>query len=682
MRSSNMRRIVYVAVIALLCGAYTPAASAGDLFRGPYLQMAAPDSVVVVWRTEGASQPVLRYGPSPNALDSELSGDAILLRVSHDVEAPESVPRLYKQPADEAAERDEREQDPSTSPNTYQYEARVMGLTPGTKYYYAVYDGGTRLAGGDADHYFVASPPHGSEAQQRIWVVGDSGTGGTMQARVHDAMIDFVADTGRPLDQFIHVGDMAYGSGTDPEFQRRFFEMYQPTLRNTVCWPTMGNHEGKTSRGISGFGPYYDAYVVPTEAEVGGVASGTEAYYSFRIANIHFICLDSHDLDRKPTGAMAQWLRADLEKADADWLVAFWHHPPYSKGSHDSDVEGQLIEMREHIMPILEGGGVDLVLTGHSHIYERSMLMDGAYTTPTTAHGVILDDGDGNPDGDGAYRKSGGLNPHEGTVQIVAGHGGTGLGRSGTMPVMREIILDHGSVILDFDGDTLMGTMVDKDNVRRDVFSIVKRGEVDQAPIQDPWQPVHDLSQMTDIVLTFAIDPVGAPPPSWHIAAGDNSGVTVQARENLPIRRLLNVKAKDDSETTIVYEGFTEDVFEFDAYYIFRAEAGQEAGVIFGYENAENHYRLVTSGSDGVVKLIYVEGGESEVVSEQPVELEPGEIVHVTVTTRGHVVAIEVEGKTEFTARLPKAMPEGQFGLVVAPGSEADFAYFSIERDL
>ena len=163
--------------------------------------------------------------------------------------------------------------------------------------------------------------------------------------------------------------------------------------RHKVCWPTMGNHEGRTSSGRTGIGPYYDAYVVPTRGEAGGLASGTEAYYSFDYANIHFICLDSHDLDRRPTEPMARWLKADLEKTRADWLIAFWHHPPYTKGSHDSDKERDLMEMRQHIMPIIEQGGVDVVFTGHSHTYERSMLMDGAYATNTVAENVILDDG-------------------------------------------------------------------------------------------------------------------------------------------------------------------------------------------------------------------------------------------------------------------------------------------------
>jgi hypothetical protein len=404
------------------------------VFRGPYVQCSTPESIVIVWRTDGPTEPVVRIGDSPDKADRRIGGEAITLRVSADVDACDGVPLLYKEPGEDAAGRDPRDPDPSTAAGTYQYEAHIAGLKPSTRYYYDVFDGDRRLAGGDAEHFFETSPPRGSDAHLRIWVVGDSGTGERDQRLVHQAMLDFTQKTDRDLDLYLHVGDMAYGDGTDREFQHHFFDVYQPTLRQTVCWPAMGNHEGHTSRGISGFGPYYDAYVVPTAAEAGGVPSGSEAYYSFDVADVHFVCLDSHDLDRTPSGAMAQWLIADLEEAQGDWLIAFWHHPPYTKGSHDSDREQQLIEMRTHIMPILESSGVDLVLTGHSHIYERSMLIDGAYATPTTAEGVILDDGDGNPDGDGAYRKSQGLHPHEGTVAIVSGHGGANLGRKVPCP--------------------------------------------------------------------------------------------------------------------------------------------------------------------------------------------------------------------------------------------------------
>jgi hypothetical protein len=123
-------------------------------------------------------------------------------------------------------------------------------------------------------------------------------------------------------------------------------------------------------------GPYYDAYVLPTAAEAGGIASGTEAYYAFDYGNVNFIVLDSYETSRSTTGAMARWLEADLAATTQDWIIAFFHHGPFTKGTHDSDTEIEHIQMRENLLPILEAGGVDAVLSGHSHIYER--------TAPTT----------------------------------------------------------------------------------------------------------------------------------------------------------------------------------------------------------------------------------------------------------------------------------------------------------
>jgi hypothetical protein len=442
--------------------------------RGPYLQLATPNSIFVVWRTETKIEPSVRFGSSPLKLDRVVKGNDIIVRygTTNRILPGLRIGKLHSAPE-----------------GTWQFEARISGLRPDTQYYYAVYDGDTRLTPEDASYYFRTHPIKGARRPMRFWVVGDSGTGRETQSAVHLAMIDQVNRERRPLDFYLHLGDMAYSRGRDVEFQTRFFEMYDSTLRNVVCWPTMGNHEGATSRGTNGIGPYYDAYVLPTRAEAGGVASGLEAFYSFEYGRAHFICLDSHDLDRRPTALMARWLKQDLEKAKADWLIAYFHHPPYTKGSHDSDREKQLIEMRTHIMPILEWGGVDLVLTGHSHIYERSMLMDGAYATPTIAEYVIFDDREGNPRTDGPYQKSAGINPHEGTIQVVAGHGGTNVRRKGTMPVMRKIILEHGSVIIDIDGDTLIGTMIDKYGEERDRFGLVKRGRVFPRRIAQPWQP-------------------------------------------------------------------------------------------------------------------------------------------------------------------------------------------------
>lgn len=667
-----------VLLFATLAAIGLPSSHAGTLNRGPYLQQATSDSVVVVWRTEGASTPVLRFGTASEDLSSEVKGAAVTLRVSADVDAPSDVPRLYLQSPEDAAKRKPQDKDPSTPPNTYQYEAHVAGLQPATRYYYAVYDGETRLAGGDGDHYFVTHPVRGSTAAMRLWVVGDSGTGDENQAAVHTAMRNYVEQTGRAVDHYLHVGDMAYGKGTDPEFQRNFFAPYQATLRNTVCWPSMGNHEGGNSRGLTGTGPYYDAYVVPTAAEAGGVASGTEAYYSFDIADVHFICLDSHDLDRSPEAAMAQWLRADLEQTQAKWLIAFWHHPPYTKGSHDSDRETQLIEMRENFMPILESGGVDVTLTGHSHIYERSMLIDGAYATPTVADNVVLDDGDGNPNGDGAYRKSEGLHPNEGAVAVVTGNGGASMSRRGTSPVMREIILEYGSVIIDIDGDTLKGIMLNKDGHTRDLFSIVKQGKVTPQRIEKPWQPVHDLSLITRHNINFTEEETGARPTNWKVVAGDGGAATVAAQEDGK-RKHLVVKSGGTASIGL-FDPVALSAFDFETLIRLPENGAVPTGLVLAYVDPGNYHRVVFDMENDAIRIIQVVNGEEEELESRAAALEPGKWIELVCVTGESKLLLRCLEDMKFETPLPANLPEGRLGFYVAPGGQAEFLAFQIKR--
>jgi hypothetical protein len=127
---------------------------------------------------------------------------------------------------------------------------------------------------------------------------------------------------------------------------------------------------------------------------------------------------------------MWSWLQLDLADTTQEWIIAYWHHPPYSKGSHDSDdpngADFDLVQMREQALPILENLGVDLVLAGHSHSYERSVLLDGHYGNSSTLDAsMVLDGGDGSWFGDGPYRKaSPGPASHEGAVYVVAGSAG------------------------------------------------------------------------------------------------------------------------------------------------------------------------------------------------------------------------------------------------------------------
>jgi cysteine-rich repeat protein len=402
--------------------------------RGPYLQLGTPSSVVVRWRTFAASDSCVRYGTVPGSLTSSAC-------------LPDS---------------------------TTEHVVSVTGLDPDTKYFYSVGTSTTTQDGDTADHFFVTSPVAGTPEPTRIWVLGDSGTADSNQAAVRDGF--FEADpTGRP-DLWLMLGDNAYNSGTDTEYQNAVFNMYPTVLRNSVLWPTLGNHDGISADSALQSGPYYNIFTLPTSGQAGGIASGTEAYYSFDYGDIHFVCLESYETDRSPGGAMLTWLAADLADNLASWTIVFFHHPPYSKGSHDSDTESQLVQMRTNALPILEAGGADLVLTGHSHSYERSFLLDGHYgTSGTLLPSHKLDAGDGQESGDGVYEKpGGGPASNEGAVYVVAGSSGQADGGPLNHPAMHVSMSVLGSMILDIDGNRLDADFIDVDGNVLDSFSIVK----------------------------------------------------------------------------------------------------------------------------------------------------------------------------------------------------------------
>jgi hypothetical protein len=286
---------------------------------------------------------------------------------------------------------------------------------------------------------------------------------------------------GEEADFWLMLGDNAYNSGTDAEFQRAVFDTFPSLLRRLVVWPTIGNHEGLTADAATQSGPHYDIFSLPKNGEAGGVASMTEAYYSFDYANIHFIVLNSFDSPRTPPSAMLDWLVADLMTATADWLIAFWHHPPYSKGSHDSDAptpprDLELAEMRANVLPILDDYGIDLVLAGHSHSYERSVLLDSHYmTSDTLSSANKLDAGTGIPGN--FYLKPSflpGRAAHEGAVYAVAGSSGLVSPRVGIHPAMVVTFDLMGSMLLEIDGNELHAAFLDEDRVRKDTFTVVK----------------------------------------------------------------------------------------------------------------------------------------------------------------------------------------------------------------
>lgn len=404
--------------------------------RKPYLMLGTPTSVEVRWQTSKPTGTSLSYGSSALTLDKSYEDTT----------------------------------------SVTEHKALITGLEPDSKYFYEVNNEPSFL--NDVDNqFFHTNPVAGTEKPYRFWVLGDFGDGSPNQVAV---LANYtLRNLGKFTDGWLWLGDNAYSSGTQGEYQTKVFNIYSTVFRNTMLYPSPGNHDLGSADAATSTGPYFENFDVFTKAEAGGVASNTEAYYSCDYGNIHFVSLESTQLNRKPTGDMATWLAKDLATNKQKWTIAYWHHPPYSKGSHNSDTEGNLIEMREYILPILEQYGVDLVMCGHSHTYERSFLLDRHYGLGSSLSDSNLVQGheDGRIGSDGPYLKPIENNySHKGTVYFVNGTGGSlSTGEAIDHPAVYKAIEQGGSVILEINGDTLTSTFINAmDPTNDDQFTIIK----------------------------------------------------------------------------------------------------------------------------------------------------------------------------------------------------------------
>ncbi len=362
-----------------------------SLTRGPFLQMGTHNAVTVKWRTSNDGVGKLLYGETFS----------------------------------------NKSQSITISGNTQLHEIRVDKLKPKTKYYYSIYQDNILLQG-DSTHYFVTSPLSGTITEPvRMVAFGDCGTQQPAQVEVAKRVSEHFG--GKPIDGWLLLGDNAYNSGFDDEYQAKFFNIYQSFfLKNTVLWPSPGNHDYGDKVWSNDIGPrpdYYKIFSLPTNGECGGVPSGNAAYYSYDYANVHFVSLDSYGTEETKKMAdtlskQVQWLKKDLAANKLPWTVVYFHHPPYTKGSHDSDTELDLVAIRENLVKVLDYYKVDVVLNGHSHNYERSYMLHNYHSNEISfnvnSHALGNSSGkyDGTPNSC-AYIKSG-----SGTVYVVAGASG------------------------------------------------------------------------------------------------------------------------------------------------------------------------------------------------------------------------------------------------------------------
>lgn len=420
------------------------------LIRGPYLQVATNNSMIVRWRTDVIARSRVRYGTTYGNLN--MTADDSSLATEHIV--------------------------------------KLTGLTPNTKYYYSIGAIADTLQG-DNNNYFNTLPLAGEENFYRIGVFGDCGNNSINQRNVRDEFEKYLGTN--YMNAWILLGDNTYPDGEDAEYQAKFFNIYKDNLlKKYPLFPSPGNHDYHDIEFSAAYAQkshevaYYHNFSMPQDGEAGGVASHTKSFYSYDIGNVHFLSLDSYGIEDNyrmsdTMGKQVQWIKNDLAmNKNKGWVVAYWHHPPYTMGSHNSDNTGELTKIRENFIGILERSGVDLVLCGHSHDYERSKLMKDHYGKEPTFDDKkhLVSSSSGKYDGSTnscPYIKSSATN--QGTVYVVSGSAGQLGGQQDSFPhnaMPYSNATQGGSAILEVHGNRLDLKWICADGVIRDQFTMMK----------------------------------------------------------------------------------------------------------------------------------------------------------------------------------------------------------------
>jgi uncharacterized protein (TIGR03437 family) len=356
-----------VRVLAVACF-FLGALDAATLVHQPYLQNMQGDRATIVWSARENAVGTVRYSS-----DTSFSQSVTAQRVRPYTQAQTNMGITF-----------------------YQYQADLSGLAPGTTYFYRIFVGPDNVTPVTTDYQFKTAGP----GPFTFLVFGDSGDSSSRQIRVTQQMIK------EQPDFVLHVGDIAYETGTFDEFTNNYFGFYPTLMRRAPFFAIPGNHEY-----YSGALPFLALTANPAQTVPPEDAG---RYYSFDWQGTHFVGLDANLLDgfhRAEQQRMLDWLENDLANASATWKIAFWHQTPYPI-QHHSDLPGVGgdsdpidVAARRLLNPIVERHGVQLVLTGHEHNYQRTKPLQGSYGDLRSTASFVVP-------------------PGQGTVYITSGGGG------------------------------------------------------------------------------------------------------------------------------------------------------------------------------------------------------------------------------------------------------------------
>ena len=364
------------------------------------------------------------------------------------------------------------------------YRATLRHLVPGAAVPYRVKQNGAVV--------FEAQAQTRKPGAHRMVVFGDAADGSATQAAIAKAITEV-----RPDAVFI-AGDLVYGRGRAAEYRHHFFPVYNseaaPLLRRVPVLGVPGNHDVPFMKypDASAYFAYWsqplngpalktgDAHAAPVTAGVhdavvaaSGPAFPRMASFSFDYGKVHWTVLDSNLYTDWESPGMKAWLEADLRAAKgAAWRIVALHHPLFqSSRSHAED------QWMRPISPILEKYGVDLVLAGHVHNYQRTAPLRfkpthvGPRGRPVAGDFTVDEAFDGKA-----------TTHAKGIVHIVTGAGGAELydpwqtdAKASWQPWTRAFVSDrHSFTVLDVNGKTLKLRQLDAEGRELDAITMTK----------------------------------------------------------------------------------------------------------------------------------------------------------------------------------------------------------------
>ncbi|HJV49098.1 MAG TPA: metallophosphoesterase [Geothrix sp.] len=364
------------------------------------------------------------------------------------------------------------------------YHATLHHLVPGARVSYRVKRNGKVV--------FEAAAQVRKSGAHRMIVFGDAASGSREQVALAKAVA-----AAKPDAVFI-VGDLVYGRGRAAEYRDHFFPVYNggevPLMRQVPFLGVPGNHDVpfRDWPDASAYFAYWSQplngpVLKPGEAGAAPVSAGVHdamvaaagpafprmASFSFDYGKAHWTVLDSNVYADWESPKLKAWLEADLKAAQGTaWRIVALHHPLFQSAlSHSED------QWMRPLSPLLERYGVDLVLAGHVHNYQRTAPIRFRPTKAVPRGRPVPGDFtvDESFDGRTATRP-------KGIIHIVTGAGGAELYdpwqtdvRTSWQPWTRALVSDrHSFTVLDIDAKTLKLRQLDAEGRELDAITLTK----------------------------------------------------------------------------------------------------------------------------------------------------------------------------------------------------------------